>query len=587
MSELALTAKKAIAALAIMVYHKFPDAEVVASDSLLRMFPEILKGIKYDGIERIKFINSGPLRLEDWMEEFGTIDSALLRGKRVVPVDCGHNLDPWDQHGQQDCRRRASIGRIIEDAADAGADVTWCGAFVDVIEGNDLDAEDMAILGKKDKDPRWPNVALQFRNFLTGLNLMMPDEPEKVLMLGNMACNGLLSVLRERMLKVEPVIEAKLAEVRGDAPPKLLNTKELVKWRKRCPDANGMRSDLEKIEVKKLFGWEQVLTNVRALYAGQPEYIKYFEQMADAAFAACQREWDLGDKDYWSDKTRMFNGLRVNPLDFDVKAESRPAGHEDRLNLLFGFSTSKWFGKVCRRGNVPEYKKGKIKQERPHTDQPVRHKSDIICQIFETGPDGTKFLVSTRGDVTLRPLAFQLRQADLRKKYYCLETEREGRLKIRVDTDEAAGKLAQKLKANSRIPGLNFRADRKFVHITRNRSVKISHIAQLVQRHGVDHKSVIVIDRKARDQLADSGNNLISVHDANWDVVDIAVMYFADFLSSFGNAHNTNPDAIYSALTPEEIRRIVLWVMNNSARQADRRAERRSTEQQPAAQAAE
>jgi hypothetical protein len=558
---------------ALMVYHRFPDAEVIASDSLLRLFPEILAALGYACIGGMKFINSGPLRYEDW-KEFGTTNAErLVKEHNAVFVDCGYSKTPWDQHRQTNCRTLSSIGRLIEDAADAGADVSWLSAFVDVIEGNDLTAEQMANVGRKDYDSRWPNVALHFRNFLTGLNLVHRDNPERVLKLGNMACNAVLKCLRSELEAVEPTIQALIDEFNEKSEPCLATPVQLEKWRARYENHYQLRLEIEKNLVKNLFAWSRLLPRVRKLYADHPQYVSYFEQQAELAFAACQREWGQACKDACSDKLKVINNVQIDPVAFGIENMRRPAGRENLLNVQIGYSKSIWFGKVLRLRNKPETKDGQVVRPAPFSNLPEKHGSDVAIQFFADGPQGIKFLLSSRKGITLQPLAFWLRRGDLRKRYHLIETQDDERtLMLQVGDEEDARELLHKLRYRANLSGeveTGIRGRRlRFFKADGFSSDDILSVAQQVERHG-GTKAALILTGEAVERLRSGGENEISMPNCRGDMVSVPVLYFADFLSSFGNAHNTNPDSFWSLMTPEEVVGITLYAMRETARQAE------------------
>ncbi len=102
---------------------------------------------------------------------------------------------------------------------------------------------------------------------------------------------------------------------------------------------------------------------------------------------------------------------------------------------------------------------------------------------------------------------------------------------------------------------------------------RLGDVARQIERHS-DGRSIIIIDRAARRQLRESGNNLITVRNAQWEEVSVSVQYLADFLSSMGCSHNTNPYALRCSLTSSEIVAVLIATLRDSCRNQERRGNR-------------
>ncbi len=196
-----------------------------------------------------------------------------------------------------------------------------------------------------------------------------------------------------------------------------------------------------------------------------------------------------------------------------------------------------------------------------------------MIQITEWDSEkGLKFLISTKGHVTIKPIAFAVRLAEIRKRYLCLELKQGGKPYVYAGSRDAADRMAAEIK---RCSDLRVRPNGAYVDVLAPRQMSLRHIAEQLSHVGLG--DVIVLDDAAYEQLKDSGNNYIVVQGAEGQDRIIEVAYLADFLSSFGRAHNTNPNATYSPLTPEELVITVIAAMCRTA-EVDRGRVRRLIE---------
>ncbi|MFH1047179.1 MAG: hypothetical protein V1738_02650 [Patescibacteria group bacterium] len=555
--------QNSLAKFATLVFHLHPDLEVCVVDWLIRVYAEICQSaLGFDGVARVKFIPSGPLRVEDWSEFGGCVDhEALFKKYGVVFIDAGYGRQPLDQHRQSDCHEVSSIERFVSLACEAGADLIWLMALVRVVAANDLYGSDTAAIGHETRDSATPHTPRHLRNLIGGLNLILKQKPaeelkpgelngpERVLQLVHMALNGVAKALPDCLAAAEMQLELHFGQEGTSFEVRLVQ-----------------REKAENDQVKKLFTWGQLLKNVEACYAERPEYIKYFKDMAEVAFQALEQQWLIAERDYWDkNKCRVIENIRLDPAAFGLDSRRNP------VTVAILKSKSTRGGDMTRRGNEPRWLRQKLIPE-PMPGQPLRKKADFTIQILEEGPDGTKFQISTRKvkDVAadLRPISYELRLADLRRRHFCLEVTEDNSLFI------YGGQQTMSLVQKMRSIGLDATVDSKdrdFVRIYRH-GKRISDIARAISR--AVSQSVYILDQLSFGELAEVGNNLVTVRNTQWEQVSLPVMYIADFASVLGNAFNTNPFAPRTILSAREIINIFFATLERSHREM-----RQATEQ--------
>ncbi|MBU0625526.1 hypothetical protein KKF05_04245 [Patescibacteria group bacterium] len=582
--------KKSLATLATLVYHLHPDLEIAVIDWVIRTHEAVVKALRFQGIAGVKFIPAGPLRIEDFGEFGGCVDHArLLRAYGLVFIDTGDGRQPLDQHRQIDSRERSSIERLVEEAAEEAVDLLALLPIVRVVASNDLHGTDTVIRDGTLRSEQTPHVDRHLRNLMAGLNIVYGEQPETVIKLVHMAMNGVARELSAEIAKVTAELreqfqsedrakdarDRQLVKQLGDKLGRKPTSEELEEMFTNISSSEtetGWSSRFELIEqaednaVRRLFAWDKLVDGVRQAYAHKPRTAKFFEEAAEAAFLALEREWQLGEADYWNPaKTKVIRGVSVDPEAFGLPASND--GQPIRLNVVVIRSQSSWAGKVCRLGNPRRSRRGK---ELPllFPDHEIRPKADIVIQIADEGPAGTRVQVSTRSKITLDPIARRLRLADLRQRYSCLEAGSNGQLSFLAESREAADQLVAGLKREGM---RQVRAFGSKVVIYRHRGYRFSDTAQVVQRLMAGGRQVIILDQDAQEALSERGNNTITVRNAQWRQEVVTVLYSAEFGTLVGNAYATNPFAPRCRLAGQGIVAVTIATMRDSARYLEER----------------
>jgi hypothetical protein len=543
--------EKSLAAMATLVYHLCPDLEVGVVDWIIRRSAAVIRALGFQGIARVKFIPSGPLRVEDFPEYGGCVDHArLYREYGLVFIDAGYGLQPLDQHGQPDGRERSSIERLVEEAATAeNLDLLTLMPIVRVVARNDLHGtdtveRDRGRVGLRSENT--PHVDRHLRNLVGGLNIVYQDKPETVLKFVHMAMNGVWHAMPRRIEEEERAAGLHLT----DTGP--LSEDELIRRIKE-------REKLEDRVVRELFVWERVVENVRLVYAQKkPDAVRIFEQASEAAFQALEQEWLRAVADYWdATKTQIITGVRVDPRAFGLPANDD--GRATQLTVAVIESSSSAAGKVCRLGNPVRRRRGR---DLPlnFSEQPSRPKADIVIQFMPSGSEGTKVQVSTRG-ATLDPITYRLRLADLRARFHCLRAGDNGRLHILMDSVAEAKQVSRFIRGHV----YRVQTDGRRVTIHPFYAQHQSEVARTL-RHFFISREVIILDEDALSALRERGNNTIVVRDAQGQSSIVPVLYAAEFGTLVGNAYATNPHAPPCSISPEGIVAVVIAAMRDSAR---------------------
>lgn len=348
--------------------HLRPDLEVLIMAALIFDKLEVRKALDLVDEPVLKFIPAGPLRQEDWQKIVADdLRAEHLEQEGYLFMDCGGGF--LDQHGKLSeldgfgQNQLASIDLLVH-ASDLFSFADHLAPVVKIISDNDLYGTEIVKDGGLGipAQSSSPNTARHLRNIVIGWNMLLPENPGKVLELTMLAFKAIEGM-------VVGAIEQKVA--------------------KGCPRDEAICT----LNVRKFFMKKRICEQVQQM-APDGDLGSWFEGWAQRALDRLEEEWLTALEDYWA---------RGEVMRLAIVQVTEGQRYGSDAVLAIGHSDSSRFGQVTRLGGYAP----------PHVpDQGYRDKADVTVQLYGAG----KFLVSSRNRIKLHQVAALLRQADLGKR---------------------------------------------------------------------------------------------------------------------------------------------------------------------------
>jgi len=356
-----------------VVLHLSPDLEALFMLYLIRNFAAVRERLDVVDEPELKFIPAGPLRADDWPDALVGMSPQELEVKGFMFMDCGGGR--LDQHDKFAVGSSMSSLDLL---------VHFCGLeqiapelmpLVAIISSNDLSGKDVVRDVSYRRSPT-PHTPRHLRNVILGWNILLKNDPAKVVQMSNLAFRGLAKH-----------IDAQIADV-------------LVEG---LPTQERFEEALSEVDFAALLLADNLVKGVRMLDPSDAATATDFRGALELALRAMEADWDKAVEDYWKNSTlmeascaRKIDGVTVHR----------------QITVVCGHSASSRYGAVTRLGN-DGYKL-------PHQGKARRPKADVTIQFHDEG----HFIIATKG-IELEKVAKAVRRADLMRQGVKLSAEDE------------------------------------------------------------------------------------------------------------------------------------------------------------------
>ncbi len=360
-----------------VVLHLSPDLEALFMLYLIRNFAAIRERLGVVDAPRIKFIPAGPLRAADWAGQTDLRPEALETAGFMF-MDCGGGR--LDQHDKHAIGCSMSSLDLLVHFCDFDQIAPELLPLVAIISSNDLSGRDV-VRDVSYRGSSTPHTPRHLRNVVLGWNLLLKDDPAKVVAMSDLAFRGLAKLIDEQIAET-------LAE--------------------GLPTQERFEQALSEVDFASLLLADNLAKGVRMLDPSDAAAAADFRDALELALRAMEADWVKGVEDYWKNSTlmsascaRQIDGVTVHR----------------QITVACGHSVSSRYGAVTRLGNDGQ------RDKLPHPGKPRRPKADVTIQFRDAG----HFIVATKG-IELEKVAKAVRRADLMRQGVKLSAADEAQL---------------------------------------------------------------------------------------------------------------------------------------------------------------
>lgn len=343
-----------------LVVHTDPDLEIVTMSYLIAVIAGVREQLGIAEDHAIKFIHSGPLRVEDWRElglEKEKLTASELETRGYLFLDCGGGR--FDSHGKG--TDLSSLDLLVNECYGAiEHEKPQLLRVIEIVSANDRTGADIAPDGGT--NARTPHTRRHLRKLVDGLNMLHPNHPETVL------------------AYVQAAFQA-IDLMATDAKMAALGMTSLLAWVDRELGDNNQTSPetLRKClgHAGSVFLVDLVIDEMRGWPSSTDHLIEEFDRALDAE----ELEWTRAEADF-SDREKTK--VRRTKGSFPLKN-----GTAEEIALVVGRSDSPRFGEVARH----------------------KAKAEMVIQFYPNG----KFLVYTKS-LPLDKAVAAVRKLDLERR---------------------------------------------------------------------------------------------------------------------------------------------------------------------------